>query len=73
MDWLQDAVLGAQANVQDIIRKVVTDMAAPRIRRMAQMKWANMTPEEKQAFKDKQPELYQELMQELQGEKYVSK
>lgn len=73
IDQIKDAVLEAQADVQGIMREVMREMIAPHIQRMAKMKWAHMSADEKELFKRQQPEQYQALMKELKGGTYATK
>lgn len=60
---LKDATLEAQADITDVLREVVTEVITPQIKMAARMKWARMTPEEKELFKQQRPEDYKAFME----------
>lgn len=62
-DNLKDATLEAQADVTEVLLDVVKDVITPQIKMRARMKWARMTPEEKELFKQQKPDEYKAFME----------
>lgn len=60
---LKDATLEAQADISDVLREVIKDAIMPQVKLAARMKWAGMTPEEKELFKQQRPEDYKAFME----------
>lgn len=60
---LKDATLEAQADISDVLHEVIKDAIMPQVKLAARMKWAGMTPEEKELFKQQRPEDYKAFME----------
>lgn len=63
-DHLKDATLEAQADITEVLREVVMEVVTPQIKIAARMKWARMTPEEKERFKQERPQEYKAFMEQ---------
>lgn len=63
---LRDLMLEAQAEVQEIMREVMQEIALPAMTEMVRMQWAEMPEAMKEKFKAEQPEEYAALMRMLQ-------
>lgn len=66
---LKDATLEAQADISDVLSKVIEEVITPQIILAARMKWARMTPEEKELFKRQRPEEYKAFMEGVKDAK----
>lgn len=63
---LRDIMLEAQAEVQEIIRETLQELALPQMVEKFRMTWAQLPPEMKEKFQRERPEEYRALMDMLE-------
>ena len=66
-----EIMLEAVADVQEIIREILADLAAPRVRGKVAQGWASSPDEMKEQFASERPDDYAALMNAIQpGKEY---
>lgn len=62
---IKDLMLEAQAEIQEVVREVVAELAKPRMMAQVRQMWLTAPDELKELFKRERPEDYAALMKEL--------
>lgn len=60
----RDAILEAQAEMMELVREVMQEIATPQIKMEGRKLWATMPDEMKEQFKAERPDEYAEFMKE---------
>ncbi len=63
---LNDIMLEAVAEVQEIVREVLEELAAPQEKLSAMKAWMEMSDEEKDAFASEQPDQYRAMVADME-------
>lgn len=63
---VKDMLLEAQADVQEIMREVMQEIAMPQMMTTFKVQWAKMPNEMKERFAKERPEEYRKLMEIMQ-------
>jgi len=67
MDFdLNDITLEAQAELQEIVRELLQELAEPAMMRQMKMLWMTMPDEMKEKFKQERPEEFTALMKAVE-------
>ena len=65
IDDLQDTIYEVQAELAEIVDELIADLMEPQIRRMVQMQFAMMGPDEKEIIRRQDPDNYARFEQYL--------
>ena len=63
---IRDIMLEAIAEVQEIVREALQELALPQMKAQVRQTWASAPDEMKEAFNTERPEEYKQLMDFLQ-------
>ena len=67
---LNDLMLEATAEVQEIIREIMEELAEPHMKEQAAAMWARMPDEMKELYAQERPEEYRAIMELLDERRY---
>ena len=67
---LNDLMLEATAEVQEIIREIMEELAEPQMKAQAAAMWARMPDEMKELYAQERPEEYRAIMELLDERRY---
>lgn len=61
---IRDLILEVTADIQEIVREVLEELAAPHMKRQALMAWAQASDQVKEQTAASNPELFRDIMKE---------